>query len=80
MHAAFGELEAELTRQSSGQSRQMGAAEVTTAVAWHFTKRTLPGTLEDAAYPRLRALSEWAERLPEFIAAPYGDGTVRPRN
>jgi glutathione S-transferase len=81
MHAAFGELEAELARRSqSGAPHSIGAAEVTTAVAWHFTERMLPGTVKDAAYPRLRALSKWAEQLPEFVAAPYGDGTVRSRS
>ena len=79
MHAAYGELEAELARRPSGKNRQLGDAEVTTAVAWQFTQRTLPAALEGAAYPQLRALSAWAEELPEFIAAPHGDGTVRAR-
>ena len=79
MHAAYGELEAELAQRPPGHGR-MGAAEVTTAVAWHFTERMLPATVKDAAYPNLRALSARAEELPEFAAAPYGDGTVRVRN
>ncbi|MGH8295969.1 MAG: glutathione S-transferase family protein [Steroidobacteraceae bacterium] len=80
MHAAFDELEAELAKRQPPQTRQIDAAAITAAVAWHFTQRMLPGTVKDAAYPRLRALSAWAEQLPEFIAAPYGDGTVRPRS
>lgn len=81
MHAAFGELEAELAaRPQPPDTHRIGAAEVVTAVAWDFNARIQPGTVKDAAYPRLRALSAWAERLPEFVAAPYGDGTVRPRN
>ncbi len=81
MHAAFGELEADLAQQTqSGSARRAGAAEVVTAVAWHFAARMLPETLQSASYPRLRELSVWAEQLPEFIAAPYGDGTVRPRS
>jgi len=80
MHAALGELEAELARRSqSDAAPSIGAAEVTTAVAWHFTERMLPGTVKDAPYPRLRALSAWAEQLPQFVAAPYGEETVRPR-
>ena len=81
MHAAFGELEADLAKgpQRTGGKR-VDATDVSTAVAWRFAERTLPGTLKDAAYPRLRELSAWAEQLPEFIAAPYGDGTVLPRN
>ena len=79
MHAAFGELEAELARHPPGRARQIGAPEIATAVTWRFTERTLPGTVENAAYPQLRSLSRWAEELPEFIAAPHGDGTVRLR-
>lgn len=78
MHAAFGELEAELVRRPlPGTREDLGAPEVATAVAWHFTERMLPGTVKDAGYPRLRALSAWAEHLPEFMAAPYGDATFR---
>jgi glutathione S-transferase len=77
MHAAYGELEAELAQEAPEKRREIGAAAITTAVSWHFTTRTLAETLEEGAYPRLRALSAWAEQLPEFAAAPYGDGTVR---
>lgn len=81
MHAAFGGLEAELADRAQGEdARRIGAADVTTAVAWYFTERTLPGIFQDAQYPRLRALSAWAEQLPEFVAAPHGDGTVRSRS
>ena len=80
MHAAYGELEAELATHPVAEARGIDAAGVTTAVAWHFTERMLPGTIKGAAYPNLRALSAWAEQLPEFAAAPYGDGTVRARN
>jgi glutathione S-transferase len=80
MHAAFAELEADLARRPQRPAGQrIDAAEVSAAVAWYFTERTLPGTVKDAAYPRLRELSAWAEQLPEFASAPYGDGTVRPR-
>lgn len=80
-HAAFGELEADLARRPQpADARAIDAAEVTTAVAWHFTQRTLPGTVDESKYPRLRALSARAEQLPEFAAAPHGDGTFRPRS
>ncbi len=79
MHAAYGELEAELARRPPDAGGAIGAAEIMTAVSWYFTERMLPGTVRDASYPRLRALSAWAEGLPEFLAAPYGDGTVQPR-
>ncbi|HEY7889713.1 MAG TPA: glutathione S-transferase family protein [Steroidobacteraceae bacterium] len=81
MHAAFGELEAELAnRPPRHAARGVGAAEVATAVAWDFNRRIQPGTVKDAAYPHLRALSAWAEQLPEFAAAAFGDGTVQVRN
>lgn len=80
MHAAFGELEAQLAeRPHSDNAQRLGAPEVATAVTWYFTERMLPDALQTADYPRLRELSAWAERLPEFVAAPYGDGTVQPR-
>ena len=80
MRAAYGELEAELALQGPDRTRRIGGAEVTTAVSWHFTQRMLPDAIEEAAYPQLRALCAWAEQLPEFLAAPYGDGTVRARS
>ena len=81
MQAAFGELEAGLAKRlQRAAAQRIDAAGVSTAVAWHFTERMLPGTIKDSAYPHLRELSAWAEELPEFVAAPYGDGTVRPRN
>lgn len=80
MHAAYSELETELAQRAQpGGAQQIGAAEVATAVSWQFTARALPTAIKDAAYPRLRALCAWAEQLPEFLAAPYGDGTVRVR-
>lgn len=81
MHAAYGELEAELARNPPRRdSMRIGAADIATAVSWHFTERMLPATLKGAAYPQLRALSVWAEQLPEFTAAPYCDGTVQKRS
>jgi glutathione S-transferase len=80
MHAAYGELETELAKHPPDRGHPISGADVTTAVAWHFTERMLPATVKDVAYPQLRALSAWAEQLPEFVAAPYGDGTVRAQN
>jgi hypothetical protein len=45
------------------------------AVAWHFSQQTLPELLPATEYPALVRLSEAAERLLEFRAAPYGDAT-----
>jgi hypothetical protein len=50
---------------------------VSIAVAWHFTQRMVPDVVAAAQFPALQAFSATAERLPEFAAAPHGDGTYR---
>lgn len=76
--AAYAALEVELTRAPLAQTREtINQAGITTAVAWHFTQRTLPETLDLARFPKLLAFSEAVEKLPEFIAAPYGDSVYR---
>ncbi|WP_088285735.1 GNAT family N-acetyltransferase [Ideonella sp. A 288] len=60
---------------TSAALRQAG---VSVAVAWHFAQRTLPQVVPAAGFPHLVALSAAAEALPEFRAAPYGEGTCRP--
>jgi len=76
--ASYRELEADLLRRRSGPEESFGAAEVATAIAWHFTQRMLPGTVPESDFPRLHALSDHAEQLAAFVAAPHGEGTVRP--
>lgn len=49
--------------------------ELTTAVVWHFARQTVPDAFDATRYPALAALSVAAEALPEFKAAPHGDGT-----
>lgn len=74
--AAYDALEQELARRPlADTSAAMTQAGVTTAVAWRFTQQMLPGVVPVASYPRLAAYSAKAETLPEFRAAPYGDGT-----
>jgi glutathione S-transferase len=76
--AAYGELEAELRRRSLPISdAAIDQAGISTAVAWHFTQTTLPQAVDPAAYPLLHEHSSRAERLPQFRAAPHGDGTFR---
>lgn len=78
--AAYRELEADFIRRAPllrGEER-IGAAEVITAVAWHFTQRMLPGTVRESEHRHLSSLSDQAEQLPAFVAAPHGAGTVRP--
>jgi glutathione S-transferase len=76
--AAYGALEQELARQpleaTRSSIRQSG---VSVAVAWHFTQQMLPEVVPAADFPRLVAFSAAAEALPEFLAAPHGEGTYR---
>jgi glutathione S-transferase len=75
--AAYDALEAQLARGTlGGDGSAFGQAELTTAVTWHFTQRTIPDAVPAAGYPRLAAFSALAEARPEFRAAPHGDGTV----
>jgi glutathione S-transferase len=71
--AAFGALEEDLGRRPLA----MDQAGVTTAVAWYFAQQYLPDVVPAGGYPNLVAFSAKAEALPEFKAAPYGDGTYR---
>jgi glutathione S-transferase len=50
---------------------------LSTAVFWHFTQRALPGVAAPQQYPALAALSELAEALPAFRAAPHGETTMQ---
>lgn len=49
---------------------------ITAAVAWYFSRQMVPEALPAAAHPALEALSTACEALPEFRAAPHGEGTV----
>jgi len=73
--AAYGALEQELARRpiEAGRStiRQAG---VSVAVAWHFTQQVLPQVVPASEHAHLVAFSAAAETLPEFMAAPYGEG------
>lgn len=74
--AAYRELEAQAVRHPlAADSATIDQAGVSTAVVWHFTQAVLPDVVAAADYPTLRAYSARCEGLPEFIAAPHGDGT-----
>jgi glutathione S-transferase len=80
LHAAYGALEMEISRRPlEADSARLTQAGVTTAVAWQFTQQMLPEVVPAAQYPALAAFSAQAEKLPEFAAAPHGDGTYRPK-
>lgn len=76
LHAAFGELEQDLARHPlPADSAGFNQAGISIAVAWHFTRQTVADALPAQGYPLLAALSAAAEALPQFRAAPHGDGT-----
>lgn len=78
--AAYGALEEEAGRRPIDVSRAgIGQAGISVAVAWYFTQQLLPEVVPAARFPHLQALSEAAEALPEFIAAPHGEGTYPVR-
>src|SRR5512138_944913 len=77
LRGAYAELERELAQQPlPAPASHLGAAGIAVAVTWHFTQRVLPGLLATGQHARLAQYSAEAEALPEFIAAPYGEGTV----
>ena len=76
--AAYAALESSFRDQpQSITSSSIDQAGITTAVAWKFTQEMLPEIIPAADYPALRALSEQAEALTEFAAAPCGSSTYR---
>jgi glutathione S-transferase len=75
---AFELLEKEFSsRPPAGTGAAINQAGVTSAVAWHFTQQMIPDVVVASKFPILQAFSEAAEQLPEFLAAPHGDGTYR---
>lgn len=80
LFAAYDALESELERRPLTATRDaIDQAGLTTAVVWHFTQHMLADVVDATNYPRLCALSEQAESLAEFKAAPYGAGTYPHR-
>lgn len=52
---------------------------ITSAVVWQFIQNMLPDIIPASEFPRLQALSDHAEALPEFLAfPPVGPGVVAP--
>jgi glutathione S-transferase len=76
--AAYAELEHELVRRPlQASSSTISQAGVTVGVAWHFTQQMIPEIVPAQRFPSLVAFSASAEEMPEFKAAPHGDGTYR---
>ncbi|NYE61257.1 glutathione S-transferase [Duganella sp. 1224] len=78
LRAALDALEAEQGRQPlAATSAAMPPPGVMQAVTWHFIQQMLPDVIAPADYPALADYSRLAEALPEFRAAPHGDGTYQ---
>jgi glutathione S-transferase len=76
--SAYELLETDLSsRPPAVAGAAIDQAGVTIAVAWQFTQQTIPDVVAAAKFPTLQAFSTRAEQLPEFLAAPHGDGTYR---
>jgi len=76
--AAYDALEVELGQRPLAVT-PISQAGVTSAVAWQFTRKTIPDVVAAASYPVLSDFSAKAESLPEFTAAPHGDSTYKAR-
>jgi glutathione S-transferase len=78
--AAYAALEAEVALEPPAMTLDaIDQSGITVAVAWYFSRHTLPGLFDATRFPALTGLSEAAETLPPLRAAPYGDGTVGGR-
>jgi glutathione S-transferase len=76
--AAYQLLETKLSaRALAVTSAAINQAGVSIAVGWHFTQQMIPEVVPASNFPVLRVFSATAEGLPEFLAAPHGDGTYR---
>ncbi|MEO6278847.1 glutathione S-transferase family protein [Roseateles sp.] len=74
LHAAYGELDAELAAQPL-DTREAGLqqAAITAGVAWTFTQFMLPDAAPAARFPHLAAHAAAMEALPVFRAIPCDD-------
>ena len=72
LHGAYRLLEAELPPTAGwifGSALLQG--DITSAVAWRFTREMIPDVVPADGYPRLAQLAARAEALPAFLAAPF---------
>jgi len=75
--AALGALEAEFVlHKQPVTSSTITQGGISAAVTWHFAQQMIPDVVRSAHCPTIAAFSAQAETLPEFLAAPHGDGTV----
>ena len=82
LKAACTELETKL-RVSEFELKPLALTQpfITSAVVWQFIQSMLADVIPAQEFPRLQALSKYAETLPEFLAfPPTGPGVVAPNN
>lgn len=73
--AALAILEKDMKiRAESSFPKTIGLADLTVAVVWKFIQEMLPDVILASDFPSLVLFSDKAELLPEFKAAPYGEG------
>ena len=78
IRAAYAALEQHFQRHPpAAQGDTLDQPALSTAVFWHFTQRALPGVVPPADHPALTALSDLAESLPAFRAAPHGEAAMQ---
>ena len=80
LKAACTELEAKL-QVSEFELKPLAPTQpfITSAVVWQFIQSMLADVIRAEEFPRLKALSDYAETLPEFLAfPPTGPGVVAP--
>lgn len=78
LRAALDVLEAEQLRAPLDVSSDtIPPPGVMMAITWHFIQQMVPDAAAPADYPALAEYSRQAEALPEFRAAPHGDGTYQ---
>ena len=71
VHAALQALEPLAAKANPWlQGSRITASDVVTACAWRFNQYYNPAEVPASQYPALRALSERAEKLPEFSSTP----------
>ncbi|TCN81910.1 glutathione S-transferase family protein [Shewanella fodinae] len=75
--AAYEELESQITLVPPLTSDRVDLADLTIAIAWHFSQQMLAEVVIASDFPKLTSLSAMAERLPEFQCAPFGSGACQ---
>ncbi len=77
LRLAYAALEAEIPADwCSGE--ELMQPQITTAVAWRFTRHTSPGRIAAEDFPKLAALSARAEALPAFRETDFTEAVFGP--